>query len=551
MDRRDFLTLAPSRKKTVKVNYGRTRTGISPYTGEWGKAQVVHLLKRAMFGAAPADIRHFEGMTMEDAVDALLQPNSVDPAPPVNNYNVGAYTDPTGVPAGAPWVLAPEGDEELNDKRRASYKAWWTGLMLNQERTMHEKLVLFWHNHFATETQTIQDARFMYKHNAMLRSHALGNFRALTKAVTLDPAMLVYLNGYLNEKSAADENYSRELLELFTCGKGPESLYTEEDVRAGARVLTGYRIDKVNISSYFDPTMHDIENKQFSSWFSNRVITGKTGEAGTTELDDMLGIIFQQQEVAKFICRRFYQFFIYYEIDAAAEANVITPLAEIFRSSNYEIKPLLEALLKSEHFYDPLNMSCLIKSPVDFTVGLCREFGVPLAAAADYPAAYGQWSALQAAASTQQQNIGDPPGVSGWDAYYLAPQFHELWINTDTLPKRNMLVDQMITTGYTRNGQTLQIDPILFADQLDNPQDPVALVNDSLEILYRMGVSENTKAFLKDQILLQGQEQDYYWTNAWNAYKADTSNMMNRNIVLTHLREMYKYIMNLSEYHLA
>jgi len=547
MDRRDFLTLAPSRKRTATVSGSRTDTGLNAYTGAWGTAQVVHLLKRAMFGAAPLDVRHFEGMSMDAAVDALLTTNTIPLTPPVNNYNTGGYTDPTGVAPGAPWVTAPEGDEELNRKRHGSYKAWWTGQMLNQERNIHEKMVLFWHNHFATETNIIADARFSYGYNVALRTHALGNFKNLTKAITLDPGMLVYLNGYLNEKTAADENYARELLELFTCGKGPDSLYQEEDVRAAAHVLTGYKVDKVTCTSYFDPTKHDITNKQFSSWFSNKVITGKTGTAGTTELDDMLGIIFLQHEVAKFICRKFYQFFIYYEIDAGAEANVIEPLANIFRAGNYEIKPLLSALFKSEHFYDPLNMSCLIKSPVDFTVGLCREFGVKFAPAANYAQAYPQWAALQNAASTQQQNIGDPPGVSGWEAYYLAPQFHELWINTDTLPKRNMMVDALITTGY--NG--LAIDPIAFADQLPNPSDPVALVKDSLDILYRMGVSDRTRSFLKNSFLLLGQDQDYYWTQAWNAYKADPSNTMNKNTVLKHLNELYKYIMNLSEYHLA
>ncbi len=551
MDRREFFALAPSRKKTVKVNVARTDTGLNPYTGTWGTAQVVHLLKRTMFGAVPADVRHFEGMTMDAAVEELLQTNVNIPAPPVNNYNTGGYTDPTGVAPGAPWVTAPEGDNMLDDKRRFSYKAWWTGVMLNQERNMHEKLVLFWHNHFATETYTIKDARFMYAHNVMLRQNAMGNFKALTKAVTLDPGMLVYLNGYLNEKTAADENYARELMELFTCGKGPDSQYTELDVRAAARVLTGYRVDKVNIKSYFDPTKHDINNKQFSSWFSNKVITGKTGDMGTTELDDLLNIIFLQQEVAKFICRKFYQFFIYYEIDAATEANVITPLADVFRSNNYEVKALLRALFKSEHFYDPLNMSCLIKSPVDFTVGLCREYGVQFAPASDYAKAYAQWRALQAAASSQQQNIGDPPSVSGWDAYHLAPQFHELWINTDTLPKRNMLTDLMISTGYTYGGATLSIDAIAFADRLPNPSDPIALIRDSLAILYRMDVSDATKTFLKDKILLQGQQQDYYWTTAWNAYKADTTNAMNKNTVLKLLNPLYKYIMNLSEYHLA
>ena len=546
MDRRDFLTLAPSRKKTVKATAARTYSGLAPYTGDWGTAQVVHLLKRAMFGAAPADVAHFKNLGMDAAVDALMQANTIAPAPPVNNYSMGV-PDSTGVAPGATWVTAPEGDDDLNDDRRGSYKAWWTGVMLNQQRTVHEKLVLFWHNHWATETQTIRDARFIYLHNVTLRNHALGNFKDMTKAITLDPGMLVYLNGYLNEKTAADENYARELLELYTCGKGPQSLYQEEDVRAAAHVLTGYKVDKTAIQSYFDAAKHDEKNKQFSSWFSNKVISGKTGEMGTTELDDMLTIIFAQHEVAKFICRKFYQFFIYYEIDQATEANVIEPLANVFRDNNYEIKPLLLALFKCEHFYDPLNMSCLIKSPVDLTVGLCREFGVTFAAPADYANAYPQWAALQSAAARQQQNIGDPPGVSGWEAYYLAPQFHELWINTDTLPQRNMFADQMIGNGF----RGLRINPIVFAELTSDPGNPVTLVNESLDVLYRMGVSDATKTFMKDKILLEEKGPDYYWTEAWNLYKSDTSNAANRGVVESHLRNFYKYVMNLSEYHLA
>ncbi|MCK7557678.1 DUF1800 domain-containing protein [Chitinophaga sedimenti] len=422
--------------------------------------------------------------------------------------------------------------------------------MVSQPRSIREKMTLFWHNHFATEASTIKDARYVYKHNTMLRAGALGNFKDLTKAVTLDPGMLVYLNGYLNEKSAADENYARELFELFTCGKGPASQYTEEDVRAGARVLTGYRINPTTITSFFDPTKHDIENKQFSAFFGNRVISGRTGADGTRELDDMLGIIFQQQEVAKFIARKFYRFFVYYDIDEATETNVITPLADIFRASNYEIKPLLSALFKSEHFYDPLNMSCLIKSPIDFSVGLCREFGVKFPdGVTDYVNAYGTWSAVQGAAANQQQNIGDPPLVSGWEAYFREPQFHELWINTDTYPKRNMYSDQMITSGITRGGH-IEIDPLAYAESLSAPEDPIQLRDESLSLLHRMDVKADVKEALR-KILLSDEDMDYYWTNAWNAYMVDKTNAMNRDIVLRRLQSFYKYIMDLSEYQLS
>ncbi len=496
-----------------------------------------------MFGAAPKDINALKGMGMQQVVDTLLTPQA-DPAPPVNNYGI----DDTGVATGATWVRAPQGNDMLEAKRINSYKAWWTGQMINQRTSIHEKMVLFWHNHFVTETSMVRDSRFIYQYNLTLRQNALGNFKALTKAVTLDPAMLVYLNGYLNSKQAADENYARELHELFTVGKGPDSHYTEDDVKATARVLTGYRVDKNNIVSFFNTTQHDITNKQFSAFYSNKVITGKTGPDGATELDDLLNIIFAQPEVAKFICRKLYRFFVYYDIDAATEQNVISPLADIFRSSGYDIKTTLNALFTSEHFFDPLNMACLIKSPADFCVGICREYDVQFAT--DYTTQYSQWGNLHNRASSMLQDLGDPPLVAGWAAYYQEPSYHELWINTDTLPKRNRLSDALISdAGYSG----VHIDPLAFADKLSDPANPVTLVKDSLDILYRVGVSDNVRDFLKNTILLTGQSpnSDYYWSNAWNAWKASPNDAQLKNNVHLRLQALYKYIMDLSEYQLS
>jgi hypothetical protein len=150
-----------------------------------------------------------------------------------------------------------------------------------------------------------------------------------------------------------------------------------------------------------------------------------------------------------------------------------------------------------------------------------------------------------------QQNLGDPPSVSGWPPYYQVPQFYEIWINSDTLPKRNRFTDQLIGNGYSRNGQKIQIDPIAFAKSLSNPADPNVLLNDSLNILYRVPISENSKTIIKKQILLSGQDQDYYWSNAWNAYLASPTNTTAYQTVHTRLRDLYKYLMNLAEYQLS
>jgi uncharacterized protein (DUF1800 family) len=527
----------------------RTASGLNPYTGVFGKDALIHLLKRSGFGAKPTDIQALSGLSLAQVITKILTVPSSAPTPPINVYNDANYTDPD-VPYGQTWINAPYTDGTANYWREVSFKAWWTGLMIQEEQSCLEKMVLFWHNHFATQLVEIGYARYAYINNALIRNRALGNFKTLVKEITLDPAMLNYLNGQYNTKTAPDENYARELQELFTLGKGPNSQYTEDDVKAAARVLTGYRIN-AQAQGFFDPNRHDTANKQFSSFFGNTIIGGKSGAAGATELDELLNMIFASNEVALYICRRIYRYFVYYEIDAATENNVIVPLAAIFRQNNYEIKPVLAALFSSEHFFDPLNKGCVIKSPVELTVGMCREFEV------DFPNKttnalndFYMCGYVQSVASNLQQNIGDPPNVAGWPAYYQEPQFYEIWINADTLPKRNQFTDRFAGSGYTRNGSTILIDPIAFADGLSNPADPNALIADSLAIMYSIPVSQALKDFLKS-ILLSGQSTDIYWTSAWTDYKNSPSNASFYKIVLTRLLSFYKYLMNLAEYQLT
>jgi uncharacterized protein (DUF1800 family) len=526
----------------------RTLSGTTTYTGTFGTPELVHLLKRTLFGVKQADLQALANKPLGTVVDILLTPGAV-PSPPVNNYNTTTYTD-ANVPLGQTWVNAAYTDGTADSLRTTSYKAWWLGQMINQQQSIQEKMVLFWHNHFSTQTASVGDSRYEFKHNALLRQYAMGNFKQLVKQITLDPAMLRYLNGYQNVKTSPNENYGREMQELFTVGKGPNSKYTEDDVKAAARVLTGYTVNATTISSAFDATKHDTANKQFSAFYSNKVITGKTLAAGATELDDMLDMIFGTDECALFICRKLYRFFVYYVIDDATEANVIGPLAAIFRSNNYEIKPVLKALFTSQHFFDPLNFGCVIKSPIDLHVGVCREFGMVFPADADYVNAYYMWDYIRTQSANISQNIGDPPNVAGWPAYYLEPQYHELWINTDTLPKRNQFTDTMIANGYTRNGKKISIDPIAFTSTLPNPADPNALVADALTQLYAVTVSQQVKDFLKS-ILLSAQLADHYWSDAWNAYKSLPTDATNKAIVTTRLTAFYKYMMDLPEFQLS
>lgn len=529
-------------------------TGLQPYTGSFGAPELRHLLRRTLFGATKADMAYFSGKSVTQVVNELLNPTAPLPAPPVKEYVVAATTlvPDTNIAQGSTWVSDINNDGTIASYRRASFKKWWVGNLINQDRSIREKMTLFWHNHFATETNDIGNAQYVYKHHDLLRTSALGNFKTLTKNMTLDPGMLVYLNGQYNTLTAPDENYAREIQELFCCGKGPESLYTEADVKAAARVLTGWRNNATTLSAYFTASRHDAGNKTFSSFYNNTVITGRnSATAGEQELDDLLNMIFATQEVAKYMCRRLYRWFVYYDIDDTVEQNIIAPLANLFRSNNYEILPVLDMLLKSEHFFDALSRGCVIKSPAELVIGFCRESQIVFQPDTDYVTNYGFYNYMVSWLNNMQQNIGDPPDVSGWKAYYQEPQFNEVWINSDTLPKRNQFTDTMLVSGYTFNSKKIQLDPIEYAKTFTNPGDPNAFIAELTERLLGLDISAASKAQLKKDILLNGQSLDIYWTQAWDLYISTPTNVANTTSVRTKIRDLVKYLMNLAEYQLA
>ena len=564
MDRKSFLSPKASnaaKSKPLSVaqptKIARTNSGITPYAGAWGDNEVIHLLKRTMFGAKISDIAYFKTKTVSQAIDELVTP--LPPAaPPVNNYEGKNYmgspfVDPNGIAKGATWVNAPYSGT-ANNFREGSMKAWWVGLMHYQSRNINEKMVMFWHNHFATEISNFNDVRYNYKHLAMLRQFALGDYKAFVKAVTLDPQMLRYLNGFVNTKNAPDENYGRELQELFCCGKGPNSRYAEDDVKAAARVLTGINIDNTLVTYRFTAANHDATNKTFSAFYNNTVITGQAGAAGINEVDDLINMVLAGKpagqllpEAAYYICRKLYGWFVYYNIDAATETNVIAPMAQAFFNANWDIKAPLKLLLKSEHFFDSLNMGCQIKSPVDFTIGALREFNIPIQNVDPTPM-YDAWLTVYSILNNFQQAIGDPPNVAGWPAYYQEPLFNEIWLNTDTLPKRVQVVDVLSMGNY---GLIPAIDVIAYADATSNPSDPNTLVNDTLKYLFRIPLSQTNRDYIKTTYLLGGLTSDIYWTQAWNLFNADRNNATNKAVIRTRLQGMIKYIVDLAEYHLA
>ncbi|PJJ48562.1 DUF1800 domain-containing protein [Hymenobacter chitinivorans] len=532
---------------TALPSTARSTAGIAPYTGTWGYEQAAHLLRRTLFGPTRTEIVTAAGRSLTQVVNDLLTVPAA-PAPPVN---VSA-TD-TSVAIGSTWVTQPF-DQNFESVRRSSLRAWWLGQMLTQNLSLVEKMTLFWHNHFVIEFGDINDARHAYQYTALLRQHALGNIKQLAKDVTVNAAMLRYLNGNQSTASAPNENYGRELLELFTVGKGPligagnYTTYTEADVQAAARVLTGWRDNQATISSYYTASRHDTGTKVFSAAFGNATIPN----GGDQEYKTLIDLIFNQPETARFLVRKLYRWLVYYVIDATTEQNVIEPLAQLLIQNGYNVAPVLRTLLSSEHFYDAVNMGCLIKSPLDFTLTVGRQLQITFPPASNPVAQYGMWDYLNSLTNLQQQLVGDPPNVAGWAAYYQTPQYYEMWINAVTLPRRNQFTDQMIsTTGYTRNSFKINIDVLALVQSLPaaTAQEPNLLIAELARLLLPISLTTGQLAFLND-VLLPGLP-DFEWTDEWTQYLAAPTNTAKKTAVTTKLQALLRTMMGLAEYHLS
>lgn len=524
--------------------------GVEPYPGAWNRTQAQHLLRRTLFGLSQPDVDKALSLDATTAVDALLDLPAAAPPPPL----VVSATE-TAIPVGQTWIDAAY-DGNLNGERGRSLQHWWMGLLLNQGFSIREKMTLFWHNHFAAELRDVGDAHMMHIELAMLRANALGNFKDLVRKITLDPAMLRYLNGNTNTKANPNENYGRELQELFTIGKGPEisagnyTNYTEEDVKAAARVLTGWRDLRDTRAAEFRPTQHDTGDKTFSSAYGGAVITGRAGVDGAKEVDDLIDLIFAQAETARFICRKLYRWFVYYAIDAATEKNVIEPMADLLRKGNWEVKPVVALLLKSAHFHDVLNQGCFIKTPLDLVAGTLRTLGTVLPDAADVVRQYAMWKGIEAQSAAMQMELGMPPNVAGWPAYYQDPIFYQAWISSDTLPRRVQFTEKCVSAkGFQVGAQYAFSDVIAFAKRTSKPGELIPFLTELSETLFPIPLTAKQIEYLQG-ILLDG-APTYEWGDEWGAYTDAPNDPAKRAVVETRLRALLKSMMAMAEYQLC
>ena len=599
------LQIVPPLKSSLSLlNFIRQymNYSLNAYQQNLTAAQAAHLLRRATFGPTQAEIASFTNLSATTAILNLINNVNYVPDPPID-------LDSTSATAGQEYVTVSYNGNRGGDYRYF-YKLWWLNMIMKQggNPSIVDKLTLFWQNHFVTTQDVVDEYRAIYKYFTLIRNGItenniqkggiLGNFKDMVYNISKDPAMLKFLNGDQNINGKPNENYARELQELFVIGAkdfAGNDNYTEDDVKAAARVLTGwnysnfYTSGSTSVGTSFTSTKHDTIDKQFSLNYPDpvnptlgNVITGRTvapmgySTAGDAELDDLLNMLFRHPQSPKFICRKLYRFFVNPNVTQAIEDNVITPLADIFKSQDsvtgraFEVKPIIIILLASEHFYDVGNIGAVIKSPMEFAAGMLRFFNFPVPVidsnnlTNSIKAFRSYTSFIYYRMVDMQMNILDQPTVFGYDAYFQTG-YSRNWINTTQVGLRNSYTDNILF-GYTTISPTgvtpvykLKIDMLAMVDTTNaahnssiplppnyDVTNPVHIIDLVTINLFATPLSQTQKDFLIDTILLSLQQRSN-WTTQWASYKSNPTST-SINTVKSKLENLMKYLLRMAEY---
>jgi uncharacterized protein (DUF1800 family) len=393
---------------------------------------VRHLLIRTGFAPRAGDVSPYVGLTRAQAVARLLGTARSEALTPLPAWT--AEVPPSRAQRRA-WT--PDERREAQRQRGARYdelRAWWLGEMLVTPSPLTERMTLFWHNHFTSGQDKVEEPQLMATQNASLRRDALGSFATMLHTLAKDPAMLLYLDGAGNRKGRPNENFAREVMELFTLGEGQ---YSQADVAQAARAYTGWSLDPDTQAFVWRPDLHDDGEKTV------------LGRSGAFDGDQVLDILLAQPQTARYVTAKLWREFVSGTPDEAQLAGV----ADRFRSSGYDIKAALGALLMTPAFWDERNRGVLVSSPVEFIVGTMRRFDV----------AYGDTLPLARRSAALGENLFYPPNVKGWPG-------GAAWINSSTLLARKQFVEQLFrATDAGRPRQPGAMTKIAAGMQKDAP----------------------------------------------------------------------------------
>tara|TARA_Y100000590_G_scaffold449276_1_gene587141 strand:+ start:112 stop:1935 length:1824 start_codon:yes stop_codon:yes gene_type:complete len=394
--------------------------------------KIRHLAWRAGFGATRAELKKYNKLGLQGTIDHFLN---------YENRDNGALEE-----------RLSKQTFNLNDSLSHKQR-WWLMNMAYSSRPLQEKMTLFWHGILTSSDKITGDGPQTIQQNNLFRDNAIGRYDQLLKAVSRDPAMMIYLDSRSNKKKAPNENYSRELMELFTLGLDQ---YTEEDVRESARSFTGWELKKKTLFR-FNSKQHDYGQKTF------------LGQTGDFDGDDVVDIIMQQPVAAEYISKRLWQYFAY----ESPEPEVISRLAEIFRKNNTNIKPVLRAIFESPEFYGDKAVGALVKSPAEYVAGIVRVLEIET-----------NFQTLNGDVTSMGQELFHPPDVAGWDG-------GTSWLNSQTLMARINTANEIVTT---KNKSRINFNPLSL---LDNPQIQAggAIVGSFDELLFGGRMQEKERRF--------------------------------------------------------
>jgi len=425
------------------------------------------------------------------------------------------------IPIGQTWVGHLTTSAPVKEARRASLKNAFMASVL-KNGGLDEKMVFFWHNHFGVNIDPIYESYICWEYHDLMRRYALGNFQDLVTHMTINPAMLIFLNGDGSKPENPNRNYARELFERFTLGLGK---YTEQDIADAAVKLSGWEVNKA------------------------RGFVNYTGAGNMNDFETLISDLFRERgnDIAFFLAEKLMDYFIGYTDHPAEE---IAKVASALVGNKFDIKPALQAIFTSAYFSDPQFVGCQIKSPLELIASVYRDFSVSLPW--DKPVElYRIMSQLRKKCAEMGLDLGEPPSVKGWDPFTQAPDFDKLWYTSDAAVIRAKFLDSLFDpwTFQLDPPYTFWIDVLESSKGITGAEDPNTLLATLVERMFPLPWTKDRLDKVKVDILLTGQAEDRYWTNAWNRYLAYPYER-NTAVVKERLTALYKYLVSLEEYQL-
>ena len=473
---------------------------LTPYSPSknkpWTAKQINLVVRRLGFGCSLSDIDLHLNSTPESLIDDIVDGAS----------NMEVTTAPE-------WSQWDNKQFNKSENNKNYYHTIWQRQAFKDiiNNGFRERLTLFWSNHFVIEYKDVNQPAYLYQYYALIQSHALGNFKTFVSEMGLAPAMLRYLNGFENKKNSPNENYARELYELFTLGEG--NGYIQEDITETARALTGY--------NRFKTYLGVIEFNENSFDKGSKTIFGRSGNWG---YNDVIDILFEEKKdlIANFICNKIYRYFVSPQLNS----SVVSAMAETFKQNEFELKPVLKQLFKSEHFFDSVNSNVIIKSPIDLMLGLHHSLSFEYKDNVDLELNF------RNKCREMGQEVFSPVDVAGW-------QGNHDWINSETLPKRWEFADYLLIKYWQKNKNQFKtfIQALVGSDQTDL-RVIVTQLKDFMFCPYEIKEEEMTDAI---KTFMGEVPESYFEDGTWS---------LNSNSVPKQVYDLMRFFITLPEFQL-